>query len=45
MGRFSEAEVSDLVACFVVHRFFSAGAVEFDWASVGNGTGGKTERE
>lgn len=45
MGRFSEAEVSDLVACFVVHRFLPAVAVEFGWASVGNGTGEKTERE
>ena len=45
MGRFLEAAVPDLVACFVVHRFLPAVAVEFDWASVGNGTGGKTERE
>ena len=45
MECFLAVEVPGQVAFPVVHCLSSVAAVEFDWVSDGNGTGGKTERK
>ena len=44
-GCFLVVEVQGLGACPAVRRLSSVVAAEFEWASIGNGTGGKTERK